>query len=235
MASTVKVMVPVDARDPVEPPASLVEMLGPHQVFVLGYYEVPDQSTTDQLREQFGGEAEEAVAEVAESFREAGAAAEYTVVFTHDRGDTIENVAAEENADAVLTEGFVDGGFERVLVPIRGDRNLENIVAFVEKLVRESDAEATFLHVSETEDDASEGELIVRGAADRLEDVGVDAERVHWRQVRGSTPDAILDVADEFDLLVVGETEPSLKERIFGQVTGELRDRTDRSMLVVRN
>lgn len=54
---------------------------------------MPDQSSTDQLRDQFGEEATAAVEEIAATFAESGAGADSKVVFTHDRFDTIDNVA----------------------------------------------------------------------------------------------------------------------------------------------
>lgn len=235
LASEATILVPVDASDPVEPPPGLVEMLGPHRVVVLGYYDVPDQSSTDQLRDQFGEEATEAVEEVAGHFSGDGGGAESTVVFTHDRSSTIDAVAVEYDVDAVLTEGSVEGDFERVLVPLRGEQNLGNIVEFVEKLMRDSDAEATFLHVVESDEEPSEGELIVRGATDRLKEDGVDPERVHWRQEEGSPTQTLAEVAEDYDLVVLGETKPSIRERLFGEVADRITEETHRSVLVVRH
>jgi nucleotide-binding universal stress UspA family protein len=227
--------VPVDASDPTEPLPGLVELLSPHRVIVLGYYPVPDQSSTDQLRDQFGEEATAAVEEIAETFAESGAGADSKVVFTHDRSDTIENVAAENDVDAVLTAGVVEGDLEHILVPLRGDQNLERIVAFVETLMRESHADATFLNVENTEDEASKGELLVRGACDRLEDDGINPKRLDWRQEEGSPGDTIVSVAEGYDLLVVGETKPSLRDRLLGAVANRVIEDTPRPVLIVRH
>ncbi len=233
--SDAAVLVPVDASDPAEPLPGIVELLGPHRVFVLGYYPVPDQSSTDQLRKQFGEEATAAVERIADRFAEKGADVDSTVVFTHGRSKTIEKVAAKQEVDAVLTAGSIEGDLDSVLVPLRGDQNLENIVGFVETLMRETDASATFLNVADSDDEASRGELIVRGACDRLEEGGVDAERLGWRQEEGSPGDTIVSVADEYDLLIVGETEPSLRERLLGAVANRVIDDTPRPVLIVRN
>lgn len=48
--------------------------------------------------------------------------------------------------------------------------------------MRESHADATFLNVENTEDEASKWELIVRGACDRPEDDGIHPESLGWRQ-----------------------------------------------------
>lgn len=231
------VLVPIDASDPEEPPQALVELLGPHQLVILGYYPVPDQTAMDQARDQFGEEATASVEAIAERFAERGAGAESVVVFTHDRSQTIDNVAADYDVDAVLTAGDVGDFLDRILVPLRGDENLERILGFVGVLLHESDATATVFNVAGDDEETSRGESLVRGACDRLaEKEVIDPDRVDWRQEVDSSPtDAIIDAATEYDLLVVGESEPSLSERILGDVTSEIINRSPEPLLIVRD
>lgn len=231
------ILVPIDASDPGEVPQALVDLLSPHRLIVLGYYPVPDQTATDQSRDQFGDEATEATEAIADRFAEQGAGAESVVVFTHDRSKTIDNVAAEYEVDAVLTTGRVGDFLDRILVPLRGDENLDRILGFLGVLLCDSDATATILNVAEGEEEASRGELLVRGACDRLTDEeGIDPGRLDWREERGSSPaDTISETAQEYDLLVVGESEPSLTERILGDVTDKVIDQSSDPLLIVRN
>ena len=53
------------------------------------------------------------------------------MLFTHNRSTTIDTVAAEYEVDAVLTTGLIEGGLDRILVPLRGDDNLKRIVGIV--------------------------------------------------------------------------------------------------------
>lgn len=101
--------------------------------------------------------------------------------------------------------------------------------------MRESHADATFLNVENTEDEASKGELLVRGACDRLEDDGINPKRLDWRQERGSPGDTIVSVTEGYDLLVVGETEPSLRDRLLGAVANRVIEDTKRPVLIVRH
>jgi nucleotide-binding universal stress UspA family protein len=231
------ILVPVDASDTVEPPTALVELLRPHELVVLGYYPVTDQTSTDQARDEFGAETEEAIQAIADRFAERGGGAESVVVFTHNRSKTIDNVAAEYDVDAVLTPGAVGDRLERILVPLRGDENLDRILGFVGVLLRERDATVTLFNVVESEEDASHGELLVRGAADTLaEDEDVDPSRVDWRQERDSSPSAAISKASkEYDLLIVGESQPSLTERILGRVTDQVIEQSADPLLIVRD
>ena len=230
------ILVPVDASDPPHPSGAFIELLSPHSVIVLGYYPVPDQSSSDQLRSQFGADCEAELDEIAAQFAKEGADAESVLVFTKDRSKTIDRVATEREVDAVLTTPPAEGTLNRILVPMRGEENLDSILDFVGQLLAESEATATMFNVASSEDDASQGELIVRGACDRLEENGVDANRVDWKQTQADTPSsAIVAAAEEYDLLVVGETKPSLRERLLGSVTNTVIDESPRPVLIVRH
>jgi len=230
------ILVPIDASDPESPSEALVELLGPHAVVILGYYPVPDQSSSDQLRSQFGAQCEAELDEIAARFAEGGATVESVLVFTKDRTKTIDRIAEKHDVDAVLTTQPVEEQLERILVPMRGDETLDSILEFVEQLLGESDATATLFNVATSEDDASKGELIVRGACDRLEEDGIDPERITWEQTQADTASsAIVAAADAYDLLVVGETKPSLRERLLGSVTNTVIDDSPRPVLIVRN
>lgn len=235
IASEATILVSVDASDPEEPSDALVELLSPHSLVILGYWQVPDQSSTGQLRSQFGEEATAAIDEVTARFVEAGADVDSTVVFTHDWYATIEKAATDYDVDGVLTADPFEETFSRVLVPIRGDKNLERIVAFVALLLRGSDAHGTLFNVADTEEEAQTAEFILRGAADRLEEEGVDPERLDWRQERSTSPEnAIITAAADYDLIVVGESEPSLRERLLGRVTNQVIKRSPVPALVIR-
>jgi len=231
---TSTVLIPINAAAPEKLPVALVELLGLLRVVVVGYYPVPAQASPEQLRADHEAEAAAVVDEAAAQFADR-TEVDSVVVFTHDRAETVDHIAIEYDADAVLTPGDCDETLTRVLVPVRGDENLDGIVSFVADLMRESDAEATLYNVAD-DDEAAHGELLLRGVCDRLEEEGVDRDRIEWRVDRSGSPsDLIVAAAADHDMLVVGESEPSLRERIFGATTGQVVNRVDRPVLVVRD
>jgi nucleotide-binding universal stress UspA family protein len=65
---------------------------------------------------------------------------------------------------------------------------------------------------------------------------GVDSERIDTETVESESPvEDIVDAAKNHDVLVVGETEPSLVEQILGDVPTQIIERSERPVLVVRN
>jgi len=227
------ILVPVDISAPEEFDRSLLELFGPMRVVLLGYYPVPDQSAPEQLRDEFEEEAAENLRRLADDFDE-DTEVETVLVFTRDRDKTVERVGEEHRSDAVLTAGDVDT-VEKVLVPVRGDRNIDNIAEFVGALMQETDATVTLFHVAEDEGEESTGEYLLRGVSDRLKEDGVDPDRVDWKQsTEGSPKNEITEYAEGFDVLVIGETEPSLRKKIFGDVPTKVVDATGMPVLIVR-
>lgn len=229
------VLVPVDVSAAEPPGRAILDLLRPVNVVVLGYYPVPEQTAPAHLKRDHGDEAAErleaAVAEFAGGDREV----EGVLVFTKDHQDTIDRVAGEHDCDAVLVPGDVTA-VERILVPLRGDVNLDRIVSLVGDLVRASDADVTLFHSVDEGTDPSQGEFVLRGAVDRLTEAGVDGDRLDWELSEGGDPESdILALAGEYDLLILGETEPTLRERIIGTVLTPILDRVQEPVVIVRD
>jgi nucleotide-binding universal stress UspA family protein len=225
------ILVPLDISGSELPPLESIDLLGPAGVVLLGYFPVPRQAEPALIRDEYEAEAEARLVEIAEG----RPGLTEVLVFTHDREATIDRVAAEYGCDAVLTTGGIDE-IDRVLVPLRGDANLERIVSVVAGLLQGSEATATLFHSVPEGAEASQGEFLLRGAVDRLTDFGVDESRIDWQLSEGGDPQAeIADLAADYDLVVLGETEPSLRDRIIGDVLSRIVDDVRAPTLIVRD
>lgn len=229
------ILVPVDVSVSEPPDQVLLDLLRPVNIVVLGYYPVPKQTAPAHLKADHEPEAAERLERVVRSFAESDHEVEDVLVFTKDRRDTVDRIADRYDCDAVFVPGEA-AAIERILVPLRGDVNLERIVSLVGDLVRASDAEVTLFHAVAEGADPSHGEFVLRGAADRLSEDGVDRERIDWTLSEGGEPRReIVDLAAEYDLLVLGETEPSLRDRILGAVLTPVLEEIAQPAIVVRD
>lgn len=201
----------------------------------MGYYPVPKQTAPAHLRKNHETEAASRLDDIVARFDTTEHEVEGVLVFTKDRDDSIDRVADQHDCDAVFAPGET-GPVERILVPLRGDVNLERIVSLVGDLVRASDATVTLFHSSAEGIDPSQGEFILRGAADRLTEEGIDRDRLDWELSEGSDPrTAIITLANEHDLIILGETEPSLRDRIIGTVLTPILDGIEKPAIIVRD
>ncbi|MFB6227367.1 MAG: hypothetical protein ABEH88_02090 [Halobacteriales archaeon] len=229
------ILVPVDVSEDDPLAQSLIDFCRSVEVVLLGYYPVPDQAAPAQLRQDHESDATATLERIAGAFRDSDVDVTDVLVFTHDREDTIDRVANQYDCDAVLTLGEAEN-IETVFVPVRGDTNLERIVSLLAGVMRMSDASITFFHSVAENSDPSHGEFLVRGAVDRLDEAGIDRERIDWQLSEEDSPhDEIIELAPRYDLLVLGETKPSLRERILGTVPSRIVDEVDNPAFIVRD
>jgi len=235
LGSDSTILIPVNVSEDDPPAQSLIDLCRSVDVVLLGYYPVPDQAAPAQLRQDHESDATATLEEIGDVFSASGISVSDVLVFTHDREDTIDRVANEYGCDAVLTLGEAER-IETVLVPVRGDTNLERIVSLLAAVMRMGDASITFFHSVAEDSDPSHGEFLVRGAVDRLNEAGIDHERIDWQLSEEESPhDEIIELAWDYDLLVLGETKPSLRERILGTVPSRIVDELDKPAFIVRD
>jgi len=229
------ILIPVDVSADATPAQPLVELCRSADVVLLGYYPVPDQATPAQLKQDHEADATATLEHVAKDLRDSGVDVTDVLVFTHDREDTIDRIAAEYGCDAVLTPGETEH-VDSILVPVRGHTNLERIVSLLGTVMQTNDASVTLFHSVAEDSDPSHGEFLVRGAVDRLTEDGIDRDRIDWELSEEESPrEEIVALAEEYDLLVLGETKPSLRHRILGSVPSGIVDEVDKPAFIVRD
>lgn len=232
--SSILVNVELPDPDPISP--SLIDVLSSLRVVLLGWFSVPGQTVPAQARDQFETEAQVALEAVDERFEEAGIEVTTRLVFTGDELDTISRVSVEEGCDAVLITGEMDE-LRRVLVPLRGLENIHKIAPFVADLCRDVTATVSLLNVVEDDEtEASSRSDVLNPAGSRMGNHGLDASLIELNAVSADdAADAIVDRASAYDLVVLGETEPSVREILFGTVPEQIVTTTDVPVIVVRH
>jgi len=230
-----RVLLPVDVLGGEAVPETLVEAFASVPIVLLGYREIPDQVGTDQARDQYGERARAELETLHDVFEDAGCLDVTTrLVFTHDRLKTFERVAIEERCDAVLVLNPAPV-LESVLVAVRGDVALEYIATLVGTLLEGTDLEVTFFHAVDDEGSRERGNALLEEAVDELAATGVDRDRIDTSvAVDGSPTRRILEAADDHDLLVVGESRPSVRRFIFRDRAKTLARGTVDPVLVIR-
>lgn len=219
------ILVDVELPDPAPFSSDLVDVLASLRVIVLGWYAVPEQTNPEQARDQFGKQAAAALDAVAEQFRAAGAEVTTRLVFTGNKFDTLTRISTEEDCDAVLLPGPMRP-LQKVLVPLRGMPNAARIAPFVADLIRDSSAgqhgttDVTLLHILDDEEaEAAAREDVLQPAADLMTNHGIDAGLLRLETAASDDPaDTIVETSKDHDLVVLGETEPTVRDILFGTI-----------------
>jgi nucleotide-binding universal stress UspA family protein len=210
--------------------AELIERLGGFHVVLVGWFEVPEQTTAEQARDQFEDEVKEALQAVADRMRDAGAAVETRLVFTDDRLQTMERLNEEIDSDVVLL-AHPHEALERILVPIRGWPHAERIAQVVARLAGEGACTVSLLRVQEEDED--EGGVLAF-VADELAAAGVPKDAITINQLAADDPaQPMLEQAQQHDLVVMGASKPSVRDVLFGAIPERIASKASVPVMVV--
>jgi nucleotide-binding universal stress UspA family protein len=228
-----KILIPVQVLEGQDLPEHLVEFLAPAEIVILGYHVLPDQTPAEQASLQFEERARAAVEDIAVAFRTAGREVETRVVFTHDRDQTVDRVAAEVGATAVLLPNPT-GEIEQVLVAVRGAIDTSRLADLVATLVDAGGQQVTLWGL-----DTGAGDFDVEAAVDRARETvvarGVRETRLTMETSETETP--VVDTVErsaEFDVVVMGEGEETLLSVLLGDDAERVARGAVAPVLVVR-
>lgn len=227
------VLVPVRILAGESIPEGIPELLANAHVVLLGYHVIPDQTAPGQARMQFEERANRKLAEFEAAFEAAGATVERRLVFTHAAQKTIDRIIAEHDCHAVLVPNATVPP-EEILVAVRGTVGIDRLGRTVAGLFADG-VDVTLYHVADAEETDADAETLLDALADRLVELGVDGDAVDLRIERDRPPlDAIVEAADEYDAVVMGESDPSLATFVFGMPAEQVADRFLGPVIVVQ-
>jgi len=234
MTDRPSILVPLRVLEGESVPEGVPELLMNAHVVLLGYHVVPEQTAPGQARLQFEGGAMSRLDDYEAIFEDAGATVERRLVFTHDGQRTINRTINEHDCMAVLVPNAT-GEVDDVLVAIRGTVGIGRLARVVAGVFGAMDTSITLYHVAEAEETDEDIETLLNGMIDRLGELGVDGSRINTRVEREQGPlDAIVDAAETFDAVVMGETDPSLVTFVFGMPADQVANRFLGPVLVVQ-
>jgi nucleotide-binding universal stress UspA family protein len=81
----------------------------------------------------------------------------------------------------------------------------------------------TLFHVAEGDETDEDVEMLLDGIANRLTEEGLSPDQVDTGVARGEDPqDAIVDASDNYDVIVMGESDPSVTTFLFGKTADQV-------------
>ncbi|ELZ22526.1 universal stress protein [Natrinema limicola] len=229
-----RVLIPVDVLEGESVPETIVDAFASIPVVLLGYREIPDQTSPEQARDEHGDRARADLEELRTVFENAGCDVTSRLVFTHDRLQTFERVAVEDACDAVLLLNPAPI-LETVLVALRGDINVDHIARLLATILADTTLELTLFHVAPNDAQKAAGTALLETARSELVAAGIDDDRIDSTVVVDDSPTAaIVEASADHDLLVAGESRPSIRRAIFRDRAKRLARRTVDPVVVIR-
>jgi len=190
---------------------------------LLGWVEVPEQASPEQVRAELGEEADRALDELADRLRDTEIETDADIVYTSDLTATLVEQSREREADIVVVLRPGER-IRRILVPVRHPDLADDLARYTTWISHRFRAEVILLH--DDPESASDIEQRFRTAGVPVADlrtVGGDADRAS----------AILDAAEDVDLVVLAAAGAS-PEDMMDQETEEVARDCSSPVMIVR-
>ncbi len=232
--SSQTIVIPIEFPDPDPLPSTFIDATTSCRVILLGVYNLPED-IDDEQRQRCEIEAKNMLYSLASSFVREGETAEVELVMGHDLKNVPSSFAEERDADALLVPNRITT-LGRVLIPIRDEKFAEPVAEFVSALEPSGLVHTSLLHVAADEEAAEAGEQFLSDVKERLTAAGFPSTGIDTEVVVSDDPSfAVSTAAEGYDLIVMGETEETGYEPVFGEMYESVADQTDLPIIVVRD
>lgn len=215
------ILVFVEFPDPEFPTAGFLDHLAYPNAELVGFYHLDDDESAQEVQAEYEEEFTTELRKQAERFEQRGVRTEYDLIFNHDRVEVRQRIAEDHDVDAILTPGGA-GTLGKVLIASRHTRNAEEKVAKLLSIVDRDDLiSVDLVHIAKPDDPEgeAEGERILEEVTSILTDKRIPPVQID-REVRTGEDVAyeLNQAARNYDLVVLGETEQDVGDRVFGPV-----------------
>ncbi len=228
------ILVPIDVHGEAVLPSGTAALLANARVVLLGYHEIPEQTATEQAREQLGEPAMATLERLGETLTDAGVTVETRLVFTHEATTTIDRIIYEHDCLAVLLANAVPH-VENVLLAVRGLVGLDRNTALVAGLFADRGTDVTVYHGRDADEPVAEARGVVTETERALVDRGVEPDAIETVVEETDEPvAAIAQQAADHDVVVMGETNPSVTTVVFGMPADRVAEEFQGPVLVVQ-
>ena len=227
------VLIPIEFPDPEPLPSTFIDAFTSCKVVLLGLYDLPpDIEPKEQHRREI--EAYNTLYSLGTSFVRHGDTADVELVMGQDLEDVPTTVAEKRDVDALLVPNPITT-LGHVLITVRDEKFAQPIAEFMNCLNQDVLLHTTLFNVVETEDEVDDGEALLKEVERQLTDAGYPRTRVDTEVEVDEEPSfAISQAARGNDLIVMGETQESAYEQVFGKVYESVAEDTELPIVIIR-
>ncbi len=222
--------------DPTIPTEGFLDGLSYPDVQLLGFYPLDEREDETEIRAAREEELQAQLETQAERFEQRGIRTTTELIFNHDKVAARRAIAKQEGIDGILLPGE-SNTIGKILIAARDLRNLDAKTSLLNIVQEASLIQIDLLHIiSSPEGETNEtGEHILEELEAAFVEAGMPATRIE-QDLRTSTDPTfeLMQAARNYDLVVVGQTERDIEDRIFGPVSDQISTEEDTPVLIVR-
>lgn len=231
------VLVFVEFPDPEFPSGGFLSHLAYPDAEIVGFYHPDDDESIEEAEAEHRKEFTTELQKQSERFEQQGVRTECDLVFDYNRVEARQRVADRDEVDAILIPGGTDT-LGKLLIAARHTKEAEDKVATLLNTVNRDDLiSVDLVHIADPDDpDAEiEAERILKEMTSVLTNADIPSVQIN-REVRTGKDVSfeLSKAARNYDLVVLGETEQDLGDKVFGPVGDYIVDEQDVPVLIVR-
>ncbi|MCY4064376.1 MAG: amino acid permease [Chloroflexi bacterium] len=142
-------------------------------------------------------------------------------------GHNIDQVLSEVNCDVLMLQSGDTAAAKRILLPVAEPRQVGYSLRLIQ-LLSAAEMELDLLHVFSVDTPQAERERMTRSLQREIDELKlIDAEVNLITEIARDRIDAIVEAAQDYDYVAVGETrDPGYQRRLFGNTPFIIADRT---------
>jgi hypothetical protein len=218
-------LIPIVFPDPGVHPIheSFVKELSGFDISLLGYWEVDEDESVEEVREENKTEAEAVLYDLAARFSEQGSSADIQLYFGppgQEESNLRDRVVEQTHASAVLFPSR-STLLRTVLVAVKDEEQKDKLVSLVTSLDPDTTLRIELYHAVVDEDRSEEAEDMLADMREKLIEKGFP--QVELETKTEVITDESLGIrrratSGHYDLVVMGETDdPDTEDKVFGQ------------------
>ncbi len=200
---------------------------------MLGYQELPEQTSPEQFKEESGEKMSEKLKHFTSQLEEYDIDVESEVNYTPDISKSLDRYIQEQHSHVLLIPGEIDS-LKRLLVPIYNPDQINKRMATILRNLAYSSRLPITIVIIETENNNMDAETIRRLATEQLTMAGLKENQLRITKVEiPSLVKVVSQIAGDEDLLVLIESESDEKKTFFKSSTDKIQNAVNCPTLIV--
>lgn len=232
-----RILIPISLPSEKPIPVSILRRFTDLEVLLLGYKELPEQTSPDQYEEKEGDESRAKIEKVKKELEDESFDVETELVFTSDVARTIDNVIEEQDCEALFIVKPINE-VNRLLIPVYSHKQInKRFATVIYELTGASNLPATLLFLEgseESEEDEKSLSVLKNEALSSLHRAGVGTAQIRTAtQQVDNISDAVKDESRPDDLVILVEEHTDERASFNDKMRVEIGEKIDCPILVV--
>lgn len=236
-----RILIPVSLPQEESIPLGILRRFTDLEILLLGYKELPEQTSPEQYEKKVGEETKEQLKKIKKELENETFEVVTKLVFTQDVSQAIDNVILEHDCEALMVVKPINE-LNRLLIPIYDIEQIsKRFSTVVFELTKASDLPATLLFLDVFEDSEESEKKVSKDisavknkAISRLKHAGISDYQIKTTSIKvKNIADAVKNKSEPDDLVILVEVNAKERESFINKIRKEISNKIECPLLVI--